>query len=87
MLGMHPSELENAEIEDFIECLRSLNAESYDNQIMKDHRTTLIQQGMNREQDLSNQLYVITLDRNQWRSCCIATMIAMGLQMLLYFFG
>jgi hypothetical protein len=26
-------------------------------------------------------------DRNRWRSCCIATMIAMGLQTLLHFFG
>lgn len=42
---------------------------------------------MNREQDLSNQLYVVTKERNRWRSCCIATLAALAIQMLIHFFG
>jgi hypothetical protein len=42
---------------------------------------------MNREQELSNQLYVVTKNRDDWRFCCIVMMVAMGLQILMHFFG
>lgn len=54
---------------------------------MSEYRQQLIREGMNREQDLSNQLYVMTKERNRWRSCCIASMVCIACLMLIHFFG